>query len=416
MTQGQDSKKTEEKIKKSIYSVSDINLYVKSILRNDEKIQNIWVKGEISNFHHHKENHMYFILKDERSEINCAMFKADNKDLDFEPEEGMEVLCRGDIGLYTSKGRYQLIVKEMLPEGMGKLYIAYENLKEKLEEEGLFDEEHKISPPFLPKKIGVVTSEEGAALRDILRVLTERFPNIDVLISPAPVQGEDAAPKISEAIKKIDRDDIDVIILGRGGGSIEDLWNFNKEIVARTIFESNTPIISAVGHETDFLISDFVADVRAQTPTSAAEKAVPKKKELSKRIEDHRRRNIVALKNIIESFYERLKQITKSPVFKKPEILIEDKIQRLDDEKERLNKSITRMVDKNKQNIKNQEERLRALGPKQTMERGYSIVRDEEGNVVTDIKEVEKGEILMIKLKDGNIKVETKEVISSKKK
>jgi len=402
--------KIEKGLDQKIYSVSGLNHFVKSLLEREDEIQDVWVKGEISNFKHHKGRHMYFVLKDDNSEINSVMFRSSNKDLDFEPEEGMEVLCKGDITLYVNRGRYQIVVKEMKVGGIGELYLAYEKLKEKLSEEGLFDEIHKKDLPYLPKRIGIVTSGEGAALEDMLRVLKDRFENIEVLIAPAKVQGEEAAEEISESIKKLDRDDVDVIIIGRGGGSIEDLWSFNEEIVARTIFEAKTPIVSAVGHETDFLISDFVADKRAPTPTGAAELVVPIKSEVKQKIREQNRRVETALENIIRNYKEKLDSLGKSPVFQDPYRMLEDRFQKLDENTDRLEVTLERYLERYEENLKSKKDRLNALSPIQTMKRGYSIVMDQEKRVVSSVEEVEKEDLLSINLVDGEIKSKVKEV------
>ncbi len=399
-----------EKNIKNIYSVSDLNVYVRSILRKDDKLQNVWVKGEISNFNHYNGRHMYFVLKDEDSEIQCAMFRQYNKGIEFEPEEGMEVLCRGDVGLYLDRGQYQLVVKEMMLGGKGKLYLAYEQLKEKLAEEGLFEDEHKKELPFLPRKVGVVTSIEGAALRDIVRTLRERFAKIDIEIAPTSVQGEGSEKEIVEALKLLDERDVDVIIIGRGGGSIEDLWSFNEEVVARAVYDAETPIVSAVGHETDFLISDFVADERAATPTAAAELVVPRKTDLKRDLERKKRRGDNALRNIIDSFRERLDNVVKSPVFQKPELLLEDRYQRLDDLSGRLRRSVVRYLEDKRKKVKSQSERLEALGPLQTLGRGYSVVFDREGEVLSSVKDVDIGDIVRVSMSDGELKAEIKEV------
>jgi len=400
----------EKDLDQKIYSVSGLNHYVKSLLERENEIQNVWVKGEISNFKHHKGRHMYFVLKDETSEIRGVMFRSENRDLDFEPEEGMEVLCRGDIGLYIPRGQYQLIVKEMMVGGIGELYLAYEKLKEKLSEEGLFDDEHKKELPFLPKKVGIVTSGEGAALRDMLRVLKDRFENIEIFVVPTQVQGEGSAENIVESIQKLDENGMDVIIIGRGGGSIEDLWSFNEEIVARAIFNAKTPIVSAVGHETDFLISDFVADARAPTPTGAAELVVPIKTELKQKVLQQERRARTALNNLIVSYRDRLENFAESPVFEKPERILEDRYQKLDENIERLDITLDRYLETYRQELKGQKDRLKALSPIQTMKRGYSIVMNEEDEVISSVDEVSIEDILKINLVDGKIKAETEEV------
>jgi len=399
-----------EDLDQKIYSVSGLNHYVKSLLERENEIQDVWVRGEISNFKHHNGRHMYFVLKDDSSEINSVMFRADNRDLDFDPEEGMEVLCRGDIGLYIPRGQYQLIVKEMMVGGIGELYLAYEKLKKKLSEEGLFDDEHKKKIPFLPQKVGIVTSGEGAALRDMLRVFKDRFENIEIFVVPTQVQGEGSAEKIADSINKLDSMEIDVIIIGRGGGSIEDLWSFNEEKVARAIFKAKTPVVSAVGHETDFVISDFVADARAPTPTGAAELVVPIKTELKQKIMEQERRSRTALNNLIMIYRDKLKSLVDSPVFEKPERMLEDRYQKLDENVERLGITLDRYLKTYTQKLNSQKDRLKALSPHQTMKRGYSIVMDEEKEIVTSVDEVSIKDILRINLIDGKIKAETEEV------
>lgn len=405
-----------KKLDEMIYTVTDLNIYVRSLLSNESKIQNIWVKGEISNFTHHNGMHMYFVLKDERSEINCAMFRSHNKNIDFEPEEGLEVLCRGDVGLYLPRGQYQLVVKEMIPGGKGKLYLAYEQLKKKLKKEGLFDEEHKKSIPFLPKNVGVVTSAEGAALRDIIRTLRDRFENIEIILYPAKVQGEGSADEIVRSIKKLDSSDVDIIIVGRGGGSIEDLWSFNEERVARAIYNAKTPIVSAVGHETDFLISDFVADARVPTPTGAAEIVVPEKRELLDRLIENKRRADVALRNRIESLKEKIDNIRKSKSFTEPVRMLDDRIQELDEMCSDIEKNWERYIENKKQRLETQKDRLKALGPNETMNRGYSILLDEKGKLISSVEEVKKNDLIDIRMIDGRLKAKIKEVEKWKKK
>ncbi len=405
----------EKEFGQNIFSVTDLNLYVKSLFVRDENLQDIWVRGEISNFSHHNNKHMYFILKDEKSEINCVMFHGDNKELEFEPEEGMDVLCRGAISLYTPKGSYQLIIKEMVLGGIGKLYLAYEKLKSRLEEEGLFSEEYKKEVPFLPKKAGVVTSGEGAALRDIVSVLKRRFENIEILLSPAPVQGRDAAPKIARAIELIDGK-VDVMIVGRGGGSIEDLWCFNEEVVARAIFNADTPVISAVGHETDFLISDFAADHRAPTPSAAAEKAVPEKRELLRNISKEELRLNTALSNLVSDLRSKLETLSSSPIYIRPEMLLEEHIQKLDDIHGELIRNLKIAVDTLRNRFTVQRERLKALGPFETLDRGFAIVQNDKGEFVKCVEDLIIGEKIMIKFCDGDAEAEIKEVKKCLKK
>jgi len=401
---------------KNVYTVRDLNVYVKSLLRRDENIQNIWVRGEISNFTHYNNRHMYFELKDEDSIIKCAMFRASNKSLDFTPEDGMEVLCRGDVGLYIPNGKYQLIINEMLPEGKGKLYLAYEKLKKKLAEEGLFEDKYKKLIPRFPEKIGVVTSEEADALRDIITVTKRRFPNMDIVLSPTPVQGKGAAPKIVEAINRLDKQNVDVIIVSRGGGSLEDLWNFNEEVVARAIFDAQTPIISAVGHETDLLISDLVADYRAPTPSAAAEMAVPEKDELLLKLNELKNRAGNALLNTVEINERNLKNLVKRPIFQRPELILEEPTQQLDELKIKIQKNIELFLKQKDQDFKRKVERLRALSPESTMKRGYSVVLTDKDELIKSVDEVEIGDKLKVMMTDGKLKAITEEVIKSKKK
>ncbi len=401
---------------KRIYTVTDLNLYVKTLLTRDENLQDIWIKGEISNFTHHQGRHMYFILKDDRSQIRCAMFQQTNIDLDFTPEEGLEVLCRANASLYTQRGEFQIIVTEMLLGGIGTLYLAYEKLKKRLQEEGLFDDEHKKPIPLLPKRVGIVTSEDGAALRDILTVIKSRFNNMNILIAPTQVQGKGAAEEIANAVVLLDKQDVDVIIVGRGGGSIEDLWCFNEEIVSRAIFNANTPIISAVGHETDILISDFVADLRAPTPSAAGEMVVPLKQDLMKKIRDEQMRGTIALKKVIDDYRLRMNRIISTPIFSRPEMLLEDFTQTLDENMRNLDRNIKEIMNEYSLKLKNQRERLQALGPCGIMERGFSAVIDASGEVVSSVKDISADDILIIKMIDGDVVSMVKEVKRWKKK
>ncbi len=405
----------EEKITE-IHSVSSLNRYVESVLRNEPTLRDVWVRGEISNFTHYNQRHMYFSLKDGESELSCVMFHGANKDMDFRPSAGQEVICRGEVGFYHAKGKYQFIVLEMIPEGVGKLYLAYEKLKKKLEEEGLFSPEHKKPLPFLPTRVGVVTSTDGAALRDILNVLHRRYANVDVLIAPTSVQGKGSPESIARAIEQMDSQDVDVIIVGRGGGSIEDLWSFNEEVVARAIFHAKTPIISAVGHETDVLISDFVADKRAPTPSAAAELAVPDKRELVSKIQGEKSRLLSSLNNAVVDGRERLKRITEGLLFIRPERFLEEHEQRLDECISRIRENVSKKLEFMENKLELQTERLKALGPVLTMERGFSVVLDRGGNVVRSVVDLNPGDMLDVRMKDGSFTTEVKEVKIWKKK
>ena len=282
-------------------TVTQLNKYMKDKIAGDEFLNNIFIKGEISNFKHHYTGHMYFTLKDENSLIKCIMFKSATVNLDFKPQDGMKVLILGTVSVYERDGVYQIYCKAMKEDGIGVLYKAYEELKEKLKKEGYFSKEHKKKIPFMPETIGVLTSRTGSVIRDIINVSTRRNPNVHIRLLPVPVQGEGAAEKIAEGIKFMNKNNLaDVLILARGGGSLEDLWPFNEEIVARTIYESKIPIISAVGHETDFSISDFVADLRAPTPSAAAELAVPDIYEVKQKILGYENRLKISLVKKVE--------------------------------------------------------------------------------------------------------------------
>ncbi|MFO8109004.1 MAG: exodeoxyribonuclease VII large subunit [Thermoplasmata archaeon] len=393
-----------------IHSVSSLNKYVESVLKSEPTLRNIWVKGEISNFTHYHNRHMYFSLKDKDSELSCVMFYNANKEMDFKPTEGQEVICKGDVGFYHPKGKYQFVIQEMVPDGIGKLYQAYEKLKKKLDREGFFSPEYKKPLPFLPKRVGIVTSSDGAALRDILNILHRRYPNVSVLISSTSVQGKGSPESIAKAIKLIDRQDIDVMVVGRGGGSIEDLWSFNEEVVARAIFQAKTPVVSAVGHETDVLISDFVADKRAPTPSAAAELVVPDKNRLKNKMKDEKKRILSSLKNVVAEGKNRLKRITECLVFTHPERFLEEHEQRLDDSLSRLQENVERKLEALENDLKLQSEKLKAMGPVLTMKRGYSVVLDSNDKVTNSIRRIKTGDILNIKMKDGSVSAEVKEV------
>ena len=308
-------------------TVTKLNSYVKALLDNDELLNNIYIKGEISNLKKHYTGHYYFTLKDKNSLVKCVMFKTYTSFLDFEIEDGMNVVVLGTVAVYERDGVYQIYVKAMEPDGVGDLYAAYEALKEKLGEEGLFDEKYKKKIPFMPKEIGVITSKTGAVIRDIINVTTRRFKGVHIKLYPASVQGKGAAETIVKGIEYFNEaKNVDVIIVARGGGSLEDLWPFNEEITARAIFASKIPIISAVGHETDFTISDFVADLRAPTPSAAGELAVPDLNEVKWKLDNMKRRLAVLLKKKVEIMRNRYMLLSERKVFKEANILVRDKL------------------------------------------------------------------------------------------
>jgi exodeoxyribonuclease VII large subunit len=387
------------------FGVSEVNEYIKKLLSVDIILNNLQVEGEISNFKYHSSGHMYFSLKDDKSRLRCVMFKGQAKLLKFIPEDGMKVIIKGYISLYERDGQYQLYVQQMQPAGIGALYIAYEQLKKKLEQEGLFNEATKKPLPFLPQRIGVVTSPTGAALRDIISVINRRNSNVEIIIFPVLVQGIESKDQIAKAINYLNSNNyVDVIITGRGGGSIEELWAFNEEVVARSIYSSNIPIISAVGHETDFTISDFVADVRAATPSAAAELVIPSKKDLEYTIQSIEQRMIKATENTFIQQQNRIERIRKSNVFLKPYDQINQYKQQLDWLNSNLKREMEQSFNIKKEKYQGILKNLFGLSPKAVLNRGFNILKDEKDNFIVSVKGLSKGEHVNVILKDGVIK------------
>ena len=385
-------------------SVTDLNKYIKDKIDKDEVLNNVLVKGEISNYKHHYTGHLYFTLKDENSLIKCIMFKGYAANLKFEPKDGMKVTILGSVSVFERDGVYQIYVKAMQEDGIGSLYKAYEEMKAKLEKEGLFDQSHKKKIPLMPKCIGVLTSNTGAVIRDIINVSTRRNPNVYIKLLPVPVQGEGAAEKIVDAINLMnERKLADVIIVARGGGSLEDLWPFNEEIVARAIYNSELPVISAVGHETDFTIADFVADLRAPTPSAAAELAVPNILDLKMKLEGYNNRYKLALKKKVEFMKLRYEKCMNSRVFKEPLQKINEKYILLDMKVKSIQNSISNIYNTKKTNMIKYIAKLDALSPLKTLARGYSIVQT-NGKIVKSINQIKKDDEIDIKLIDGNAK------------
>lgn len=385
-------------------TVTELNLYIKDRFNEDEFLNNVLIKGEISNFKHHYTGHMYFTLKDESSLIKCVMFKSYTANLNFVPKDGMKVLILGTVSVYERDGVYQIYCKGMQEDGFGSLHLAYEELKAKLEKEGLFDPKYKKQIPKMPKCIGVLTSNTGAVIRDIINVSTRRNPNVNIRLLPVPVQGEGAAAKIAKAIKIMNEQKLaDVIIVARGGGSLEDLWPFNEEIVARAIFESELPVISAVGHETDFSISDFVADLRAPTPSAAAELAVPNISDIIIKLDNYNLRYKNALKKKIEIMRLRYEKCMMNRVFRNPLQNIQDKYVYID----RINKSMQLNITKKLQGSKTKMveliTKLDNLSPLKTLTRGYSLV-EKDNKIVKSIKDIKSGDEISIRLIDGDAK------------
>ncbi|MRH43170.1 exodeoxyribonuclease VII large subunit [Aquibacillus halophilus] len=430
-------------------TVSALTKYIKRKFELDNHLKEVWLKGEISNFKHHSRGHMYLTIKDDHSRVQAVMFAGNNRFMKFKPENGMNVLIKGEINIYEPQGQYQLYIQQMEPDGIGALYLAFEQLKEKLSKEGLFDQSKKKPIPKFPRHIGVVTSPTGAAVKDILTTIRRRYPIVKVTVIPVLVQGDYAATSIVKAIDFSNSiNEFDVLIVGRGGGSIEELWSFNEEIVARAISSSNIPIISAVGHETDFTISDFVADLRAATPTAAAELAVPSQEELKEKLISLRRSlsRLSAIK--LTTTRERLEQLRRSYAFRYPAQLLQQKEQELDKQVDNLTKTMIGLYNKkneqrqhllkrlgqqhpekqlqqlkkqvNQLTLRNQHafknefqslnnkfdstlEKLTILNPLTTMKRGYSVSYSQQGTVIRSSKQVEPGEQITVKLYNGSL-------------
>ncbi|SDK51073.1 exodeoxyribonuclease VII large subunit [Natronincola ferrireducens] len=385
-------------------SVSQVNNYIKRLLTSDPILYNIYVKGELSNVKLHSSGHMYFTLKDGHSKIPCVMFKSNCEKLETIPEDGDNIIAKGYISLYERDGQYQLYVNEIDMIGIGDLYIAFQQLKNKLEKEGLFEPLKKKNLPLIPRKIGIITSPTGAAIRDILSVIKRRFPKVDLHIFPVSVQGQDAVPSIVKAIKMCNTlKDMEVIILGRGGGSIEELWAFNEEAVARAIHGSEVPIISAVGHETDFTIADFVADLRAPTPSAAGELAVPRQVDVVTTLKALNRRLLFAANKKITEERQRLNIVENNYYFKYPLNFIYDEKQHLDN----LYKSLLKVVNQRKlqhrEKLEATVERLNSLSPLSVFSRGYAVATTEAGKVIKSITDVNKDEEIKVNLLDGMI-------------
>lgn len=403
--------------KKRIYSVSEITRNVRIIL--EDAFSGVWVEGEVSNFTQHTSGHMYFTLKDDLSQLPCVIFRSVNQNIKFRIEDGMQLICFGKISVYDKRGMYQLYVEQVEPKGVGALQLAFQQLKERLAKEGLFGKAHKVPIPFLPTRIGIVTSPTGAAIRDILNVTRRRFSNVEIIINPVKVQGMGAAEEIAKAIKefnKLNRSlfvyrNIDVIIVGRGGGSLEDLWAFNEEIVARAIYDSDIPIISAVGHEIDYTISDLVADLRAPTPSAAAELVIPKKEELQQRINVITERLRKALSSKIGLLRERLLQLKESYVLREPLNLFRQAKQRLDELERDLRVGLKVLIEAKKQNLNFFMGKLEVLSPLAVLSRGYSItMKLPNGEVLKDAKKVRRGDKIKTKLAKGTFVSEVKEI------
>lgn len=417
-------------------TVSAVTRYLKAKFDIDENLQTVYLKGEISNFKAHTSGHFYFSLKDENSKINAIMFRSNASKVIFKPADGMKVLVTGRISVYEAMGSYQIYVDEMLEDGVGNLYIAFEQLKKKLQAEGLFDEAHKKPIPRIPKRVGIVTASTGAAIRDIMTTIKRRFPICETILFPTLVQGENAKDDIVRNIKRAEDYDLDVLIVGRGGGSIEDLWPFNEEIVARAIYDCKIPVISAVGHEVDFTIADFVADLRAPTPTAAAELAVPNMSDLKKHIDQLSIRLNEAIYKKVNYLKLYLDSVKNSFVIKNPGVMFENRKQSLDLMNTKLNELMLGKVDKMKNELekikksyvltnpkllykdnvvclKNIIDKLELLNPLNILSRGYSITYMND-KALKSVKEVKKDDILKIKLYDGMLEAKVNKIEEDK--
>ena len=383
-------------------TVTDLNKYIKNKIDGDEMLNNVLVKGEISNFKNHYTGHMYFTLKDESSLIKCVMFKSYTTHLSFMPKDGMKVMVLGSVAVFERDGVYQIYAKAMKEDGLGSLYTAYEELKKKLEQEGLFEEAHKKKIPFMPKTIGVLTSNTGAVIRDIINVSTRRNPGVHIRLYPVPVQGPGAAEKIAEGIKFMNENKLaDVLIIGRGGGSLEDLWPFNEEIVARAIYDSELPIISAVGHETDFTIADFVADLRAPTPSAAAELAVANIDDVRETLKLYNNRYKVALKKKIELMRLSYEKCMARPAYKNPTQKINEQYMVIDMKVKALQNNMMLKLKEAKTSFVKETAKLDSLSPLKTLTRGYSIVTEQDGKIIKSVNDLNSGEKVNLRLSVG---------------
>ncbi len=417
---------------KEYIKISELNNYIKSILDRDVFLNKVYLKGEISNFKNHTRGHLYFTLKDDTSRISAVMFQSSASKLTFVPEDGMNVLVSGRISAYPTQGSYQIYIDTMEPDGLGALYIEYEKLKKKLAAQGLFAQDHKVPIPKFPNRIGVITASTGAAVRDIMSTIKRRYPLCEAILFPCLVQGKDAAADIVRQIKRADEYGVDTIIVGRGGGSIEDLWAFNEEIVAHAIYECKTPIISAVGHEIDWTIADFVADLRAPTPTGAAEMAVPTVLDIKTLIDNYKIRLNKNIKNMINTKFIKLRSLKQSFILKNPMSMYEVKEQKLDslidtlnkdiknilvDKENKLSKIMMSVVIQNPHNlIKDKKVKfdllvntLKLVNPLGILDKGYSLV-ELNNKIIKSSKDVQINDILDIRLHEGNIKAEVKKI------
>ncbi len=389
-------------------TVSQLNRYVMSVLESDPNLSGLTIQGEISSFKKYPSGHLYFTLKDDNAAVSCVMFKGSAVNLSFAPQDGLRVLVNAKASLYERDGKFQLYVNQMQPDGIGNLYTAFEKLKEKLRIEGLFDQKYKQKIPLLPRRIGVVTSPKGAVIRDIINVLARRFSLFNLLLIPVAVQGDTASKSIVAAIETFNRmNEVDVLIVGRGGGSMEDLWCFNEENVARAVFNSRIPIISAVGHETDFTICDMVADLRAPTPSAAAELSMPVKTELKRNIYLKQEKLINNLEGKLRYNRLRLDHLNKSRIFVTPESIYDPQKQEIANLEQSLKDSIENILSRTREKTGNTLMKLDTLSPLKILSRGYSLVQIKENlKILKSIHDVAQGDNLLVRLTDGVVECE----------
>jgi exodeoxyribonuclease VII large subunit len=392
----------------SVLTVTELTRRIKGLL--EENFPSVWVEGEVSNLRVPQSGHMYFTLKDANAQLAAVLFRGAAANVNFKLRDGLAVIAFGDISVYERQGQYQIVVRKLLPKGLGALQLAFEELKNRLQKEGLFAQKRPI--PMLPQRIGIVTSPTGAAIRDFLRVIERRFPNVHIVIAPVRVQGEGAAEEIAAAIDEFNALHdakilpLDVLIVTRGGGSLEDLWAFNEEIVARALFRSKIPTISAVGHEIDFTISDFVADLRAPTPSAAAELVVKAKEEFAKTLRDYEKRLGKDLRLRAAELRHRLTELASSYVFRQPVEIVRQYRLRLDDLSEGVRIGAARMLENQRVRLKTDGEKLNLLSPNATLSRGYSITRLADGTIVKSVKTVKSGDKISTKVLDGEFESE----------
>ena len=394
---------------KNVYSIRQVNLYISNMFRQDFMLNRIYVKGEVSNCKYHTSGHIYFSLKDDSGSLACVMFAGNRSGLKFQMQNGQSVIVLGSISVYERDGKYQLYAREIIQDGIGLLYEKFQALKQELEEMGMFAPEYKQPIPAFSRRVGIVTAPTGAAIRDIMNISYRRNPYVQLILYPALVQGEEAADSIVRGIELLDQSHVDVIIVGRGGGSMEDLWAFNEEKVARAIFQCETPVISAVGHETDFTIADYVADLRAPTPSAAAELAVAdmaaiqgQLRDMQQRLQNRMSERLLDRKKELEHLQEKLKYVS-------PQHQIQEKYQRLTDIEEELQMLMQQAMKERRHQLMIYVERMKGLSPLEKLSQGYSYTADARGKKITATEQVQPGDLLQIYVSDGQILAEVKE-------